>query len=109
MNQERRADKRVVLNLPVKWDGLSGEYGARIEDLSVGGCFVNTRGVVTVGEIITIEIKLPSGEWMQLRGEVTSVQEAIGFGLAFSFLTDEEERTLQQLLSSQLADANQRS
>ena len=83
----------------MRWDGLSGEVGARLEDLSLGGCFVNTRGLVTLGELITLEIKLPSGEWLPLRGEVTSYQPAIGFDLVFPFLTSEEEDELRQLLA----------
>ena len=99
MNEERRADERVALNLPVRWDGLSGGLEARLEDLSLGGCFVNTRGVVNPGELITLEIQLPSGEWLSLRGEVTSYQPAIGFGLVFPFLTGEEEDEIRQLLA----------
>ena len=101
MNKERRTDQRVPLNLPASYDGLSGVHEAKIEDISMGGCFVNARGQVEPGEIITVELKTPSGEWLQLRGEVTSCQPGIGFGLVFSFLTDEEERTLQQLITSQ--------
>ena len=99
MSEERRTDERATLNIPVRWDGLSGGVGARIEDLSLGGCFVNTRGVVTLGELVTLEIKLASGEWLPLRGEVTSYQPAIGFGLVFPFLTSEEEEELRQLLT----------
>ena len=83
----------------MRWDGLSRGVGARLEDLSLGGCFVNTRGLVNLGELITLEIKLPSGEWLPLRGEVTSCQPAIGFGLVFPFLTGEEEDELRQLLA----------
>jgi hypothetical protein len=99
MSDERRTDERVALNIPARWDGLSGEIAARVEDLSLGGCFINTRGVVSSGELITLEIKLPSGEWLPLRGEVTSYQPAIGFGLVFPFLTGEEEDELRQLLA----------
>ena len=99
MSEERRTDERMALNNPVRWDGLSGGVGARLEDLSLGGCFVNTRGLVNLGELITLEIKLPSGEWLPLRGEVTSYQPAIGFGLVFPFLTGEEEDELRQLLA----------
>jgi hypothetical protein len=99
MNEERRADERVALNLPVRWDGLSGGLEARIEDLSLGGCFVNTRGTVSPGELITLEIKLPSGEWLPLRGEVISCQPEIGFGLVFPFLTGEEEAEIRQVLA----------
>lgn len=98
MTKDRRTDDRVPTNLPAKWDGLSGEHEARIEDISLGGCFVNTTGRVDIGELITLAIKLPSGEWLQLRGETTSYQEGVGFGLLFSFITDEEEYALRELI-----------
>ncbi len=99
MNEDRRNDERVVTNLPARWDGLSGVHEARVEDLSMGGCFINSAGRVDIGEIVVLEMKLPSGEWLQLRGEVTSYQLGIGFGLLFSFLTDDEEYALRQLIT----------
>jgi hypothetical protein len=101
MTQERRLHDRVPLNLPAKYDGLSGAHETRIDDIGMGGCFVNTQGRVDLGEVITVEIKLLSGEWLQLRGQVTSYQPGIGFGMVFSFLKDEEEQALQQLISGQ--------
>jgi hypothetical protein len=98
MPENRRSDERVSLNLPARWDGLSGNHEARIEDLSLGGCFVNTGGRVDLGEVVGVAIKLPSGEWLQLRGEVASYQAGIGFGLLFSFLTDDEEQALRTLV-----------
>lgn len=97
MTEERRTDERTAINLPARWEGLSGEHQARIEDIGLGGCFVNTLSRVDVGEVISLEIKMPSGEWLQLRGEVISYQHAVGFGLQFSFLTDDEELALKQL------------
>jgi hypothetical protein len=96
---ERRTDERVTLNLPVRWDGMSGTSEARIEDIGFGGCFVNTGGRVDVGELVGLEIKLPSGEPLLLRGEVTSYQAGIGFGVVFPFLTGEEEQALRELIS----------
>ncbi len=99
MTDDRRSDERVTTNLPAKWDGLSGIHEARIEDVSLGGCFVNTTGRVDVGEIVVVEIKLPSGEWLQLRGEVCSYQQGIGFGVLFPFLTEDEELSLRELIT----------
>jgi len=99
MTDNRRSDERVSTNLSAKWGGLDGDHEGRIEDLSLGGCFVNTVGKVDVGEIVGVEIKLPSGEWLQLRGEVTSCQIGIGFGLVFSFLTEDEEEALREFLA----------
>ena len=101
MTDNRCSDERVSTNLAAKWGGLAGDHEGRIEDLSLGGCFVNTTGRVDVGEIVGVEIKLPSEEWLQLRGEVASYQMGVGFGLLFSFLTDEEEETLRDFLSAQ--------
>ena len=98
MTDDRRSDERVTTNLSAKWGGLDGDHEGRIEDLSLGGCFVNTVGRVDVGEIVGVEIKLPSGEWLQLRGEVTAYQLGIGFGLMFSFLTEDEEAALREFL-----------
>ena len=99
MDKNRRSDERISTNLPARWDGLSGQNEARIEDLSLGGCFVNTRGRVDIGEVVGIEMKLPSGEWLQLRGEVASYMAGTGFGILFTFLTEDEEEVLRGLIS----------
>jgi PilZ domain-containing protein len=99
MTENRRRDERVSLNLPAKWEGFSGKHEARIEDVSLGGCFVNTPGRVDEGEIVGVEIKLPSGEWLPLRGKVVSYQEGIGFGLLFSFMTPKQEEALRKLMA----------
>ena len=98
MNKDRRTDFRIPLNLPARWDGLSGAYEARIEDMSLGGCFVNARGQVHEGEMITVEIKLPSGTWLKLGGKVTVVHPGIGFGMTFTPMTPLQEAAVQKLL-----------
>jgi Tfp pilus assembly protein PilZ len=98
MTENRRSDERISINLPATWDGNSGNHEGRIEDLSLGGCFVNTPGRVDVGEVVVLEIKLPAGEWLQLRGEVASCQIGIGFGVLFTFLTDDEEQALREVI-----------
>lgn len=98
MTDDRRAEERVGTNLPARWDGLSGIHDARVQDISLGGCFVNTGVRVEVDEVVSLEIQLPSGDWLPLRGEVASAQPGIGFGLLFTFLTDEEEFALRQII-----------
>jgi hypothetical protein len=95
---ERRTDQRIPLNLTAKWDGLSGAHEARIEDMSLGGCFVNTSGRVDIGEDVVVEIQLPAGDWLHLNGTVVTFQEGIGFGVEFSFLTEIDEEAIRELL-----------
>ncbi|MEP6921429.1 MAG: PilZ domain-containing protein [bacterium] len=97
MTEERRSDPRVPVNLTAKWDGQSGEHEARIEDIGMGGCFVNTVSRVNLGEVIGLEINLPSGKWLRIRGEVITYHEAVGFGMVFTFLTEEVELALREI------------
>jgi hypothetical protein len=101
MDDERRAEERVGVNLPTKWHGVTGAHEGRVEDLSISGCFVNTTGAVDVGEIVSLLIQLPSGRWLPIRGKVMFYQQLTGFSLSFSILDDEERVTLRQLVSGQ--------
>lgn len=84
MTQEKRANIRATINLPVRWGGLSGRYESRIEDIGLGGCFVNTKGMVQLGESVALVIQLPTGRWIPVRGKITSYQPGIGFGVVFT-------------------------
>jgi hypothetical protein len=99
MNQERRTEERKVVSWDARWEGLSGWHAARVGDISLGGCFIETFDPVEVGDIVTFEIKLPDGEWLPLRGEVTYYQPQIGFSVCFTFLTDEEQYQLSQIVN----------
>ena len=96
MTDERRDEERIPLNLEARWEGIS--HGARVSDISVDGCYIDTiTTAVSIGELLSFELKLPSGEWLPLRGEVTHATPNVGFGLCFTFLTDEEQRQIAQL------------
>ena len=98
MTEDRRSDKRVGTNLPARWSGVAGNQEGRIEDLSLGGCFVNTTGRVDVGETVIVEIRQPCGEWLRVNGKVTAFHIGIGFGLMFSFLKEDEQQALRELI-----------
>jgi len=97
MTEERRSEKRVTSYLPARWDSLSGIHEARLEDISLSGCFVNTPGQQEIGETVSLEIELPSGAWLPLKGVVASHQPGIGFALRFIDLTEEEKSVIKQI------------
>ncbi len=101
MNDEKRTSERVLVNLPTRWHGAAGTFEGRIEDLSVTGCFVNTKGAVDVGEVISLLIQLPSGRWLPTRGKVAFYQQLTGFSISYSILDDKERETLNELVAQQ--------
>ncbi|HEX7770868.1 MAG TPA: PilZ domain-containing protein [Pyrinomonadaceae bacterium] len=98
MDQERRRSERKRVLLEAKWESMSRTHEARVDDVSLGGCFVNTFGRVELHETVNLQILLPSGEWLPLQGEVASYQPGVGFGLAFTSLSEAETEVLKELL-----------
>jgi hypothetical protein len=100
MENERREDKRARVSIEAWWEGQSGRHEARVSDLSLGGCFIDTLSRAEIGELIVFAIKRPGGTWLQLRGQVASVDEHVGFSLAFTYLTEDEQRALAQIVGN---------
>jgi hypothetical protein len=96
---DRRREDRLEVCLDAVWDGKSGNYTARVTDLSEGGCYVDTLGAATVGEILSFKLQLPTGEWLELTGEVAHEAPPLGFGLRFVYLAEDQAEKLRSLIS----------
>lgn len=101
MNDDKRTNERVPTNLSARWHGASGSHEGRVEDLSVGGCFINTQGAVDLGEMVMLLIQLPSGGWLPVRGRVAFYQQLTGFSVSFQTADDKEREAIQQLVATQ--------
>ncbi len=100
MPDERRSSQRKRLLLEAKWESMSRTHEARVDDVSLSGCFVNTYGRVEPNEEIDLQIELPSGEWLSLSGRVASYQPGVGFGMAFNSLSEKKLATLEELIAT---------
>ena len=95
---ERRTSKRVSVSLEAEREGLSGKSSARVSDLSYHGCYIESYGQTTLGEILKFRLKTPTGRWLQISGEVAHHQPMIGFGLRFTEVSREDQAMLLQLI-----------
>ena len=100
MGGERRSSERKQVLLEAKWESMSRSHEARIDDVSVGGCFVNTYGHVELNEEVDLLILRPAGEWLRLQGHVASYHPGVGFGMAFKALNEDERTVLNELIAS---------
>ncbi len=98
MAEERRSQQRVPLVLDVRWQSLSGKHPARISDMSLSGCYIETMGQVSVGDVVRFEVQLPTGRWMPLIGEVVYHLPGMGFGLRFKMMTETQKSMVESLL-----------
>src|SRR5688500_2300308 len=100
MPDERRRNERQKVLLEAKWESLSSRHEARVDDVSLSGCFVNTYGPIAVGEQVELQILRRSGEWLTLNGYVANYQNGVGIGLAFAELSEENKKALQELIAT---------
>ncbi|MBA2646372.1 MAG: PilZ domain-containing protein [Pyrinomonadaceae bacterium] len=99
-DHERRKYVRLHVPLEVRWQSASGGYTARVGDIGVGGCYVDSIAHVLVGEHVSLEVQLPTGGWLALGGEVVNHQPDAGFGVRFTDLTEASQETLARLVDS---------
>src|SRR2546423_1028222 len=95
---ERRGDERVRFPLEVRWEGLSSGHTARVYDISLSGCYIETFGEVRTGEVLRFEIQSPTGRWLPFEGRVVHRQPYMGFGVRLFNLTDARCDALLRLL-----------
>ena len=98
MEEERRKDDRSTVSLEAKLFGSNDGYRARISDVSLGGCYVETISSVSVGDDVAVQIEKSNGNWISLKGKVTVYHPTIGFGMSFSQLSQEETDFVKSLI-----------
>ncbi len=108
MTDERRKNRRVPILVEVLWEGSAGKYEARTTDLSERGCFVDSIGHAIHGEHIQFKLKLPSGEWLEIEGDVTFADPRIGFGVEFRDMSDADKKKLEWLVKARARDEDKK-
>jgi len=93
---ERRGFSRVPCQVPVRvvtgsWKSITGV----LTDISLNGCFVETRDSIPVGN--EIELSLAVKEGPQSRALVRRSLPAKGIGIEFTFMTAPNFRRLQRI------------
>jgi CheY-like chemotaxis protein len=92
--------EQVAVSLDLVWQGTAGKYDARMSELSLEGCFIDSMGQEIVGETIEFKVHLPAGPWITLQGVVTHQEYPIGFELRFTELTEENRALLMQVIAA---------
>jgi hypothetical protein len=68
-----------------------------MSELSIGGCYVDTRTQFSEGTAITITAMFPGAD-LVLSGKVLYTQQGYGFGVGFDPLPDTTRQQLEEFL-----------
>lgn len=72
-------------------------HRARLTDVSVGGCYVETMSPLAVGTTLQISLAMGRVE-LYAQGVVETLHPSIGNGIAFTEITPENQRALQSVI-----------
>lgn len=92
--EDRRESNRIELHLPAHCETTSAVYNGTIINGSVGGCFVLAEVEDPDDEPMKLAVLLPTGESLELWGEVAYHLPTKGFGLQFINRSDEGQAML---------------
>jgi hypothetical protein len=96
MGINRRQYERIPVSIGIVLDFSTGTREARISDLSLGGCFVDSIAKVVGGEFLSLKLTV-AGKTFRLQGEIVYVYPNVGFGLRFTDLTENDRVLLEEL------------
>lgn len=94
---DRRSKPRLSVSLDAVWERTDAPP-TRISNLSEGGCFLDTVGEVSQGEIVGFRVLMPDEDWLYLEGEVRHHVRGIGFGVQFVDLNDDQQEKVRELI-----------
>lgn len=95
---EARTHERTAILTEIEMTSASGRREARISDLSLGGCFVDTIVTARVGEDITLRLGLDSDQPIEVSGTIVYILDGFGFGISFGELTEAVRLALSRYL-----------
>jgi hypothetical protein len=104
MTEEKRKHGRVPLVMEASWDGSGSRSSARTVDISASGCFIDTLGIVEVGETLNLRLTLNETEYISVQGEVVYRMPGLGFGVQFTKVSDSDQLRLDALLNMEAQD-----
>lgn len=101
MSELPRHHNPVVVSLDVVWPGSSGKHDARMSEVSMDGCYIDSKVQGrALGEIVDFKVHLPSGPWVSLTGKLINEDYPMGFGLRFKNLSEVDRRLLAQVVAA---------
>lgn len=90
----------VNVSLDVVWPGSSGKHDARMSEVSMDGCYIDSKVQGrALGETVDFKVRLPSGPWVSLTGKLINEDYPMGFGVQFKNLTEADRRLLAEVVA----------
>jgi hypothetical protein len=96
-NKRRYPRVRVPKNALVAWKNGSQKFVSPVENLALGGLFIQTTNPVNSGTMLQLVFNTPQGQ-VRVRAVVRNVKSGKGMGVAIVSMEQEDRGRLDQWL-----------
>ncbi len=100
---ERRTSARYVARLGVRFADeaeFARAYSAYTHNIGLGGLCLSTDKPYRRGDAVSLEVELPRGRTLSVKGLVAWVKPGVAAGIHFTELKAEQEQLLRELLAA---------
>jgi CheY-like chemotaxis protein len=98
IESERRRFRRIKVSCKVVIEAAGVQFTGKTLDMSVGGMFVQSSGVLTPGTSVQAKIFIPTGPPMILAARVLRISDEDCMGLQFESLNPAQSKAIQDFL-----------
>jgi type IV pilus assembly protein PilZ len=101
-----RQHPRAPIELKVAYKRMNAFFADYTRDISKGGIFIKSESPLPMGSEIEFEITLPKRPTpIELTGKVAWSEPSRGMGIQFTWKTDAERATFEQLAEEMMIEA----
>ena len=106
--RERRTYPRAEIRWPVTIESGQGTIEAKLRNLGIGGAYIHCDETAEAGETTTLIIRPPQASAFKIIAEVIWAGKvlALGMGVRFLEISDEDRQFVSDTVSQLLNDTN---
>lgn len=93
-----REENRIDHLEEIELEFSSGKRVVRINDISVGGCYVDDIASLPIGEPVSFTFNRAGGQNIRFTGKVAYTLDGFGFGVQFGDLTADAQQLLKKII-----------
>jgi len=108
LEEDRRSYPRAEIRWPVTIESARGTIEAKLRNLGIGGAYIHCDETPEPGERISLTIRPPESSELEVIAEViwTGKVLALGMGVRFVEVSDENRQFISDSVSKLLKDTN---
>ncbi len=103
MSINQRQHIRFSLDIPaIIYSKFGEKQSTRIDQISIGGCFIAWDDSILIGDEFRMEIELPNGNFLPLHCKALYIFDNTGIGLRFMDICEFEQSLISKIIAHKL-------